>query len=72
MRMQGQGWIGAEGKMIAQGELFEFYIDGKLFGSTRRDSLKGDWVGIGLWASPGSAEIDIDNVKFWDLKHLLP
>ena len=54
--------------VIAQGEQFGFYINGKPFGYFQRDSLKSDWVGIGLWSSPGSAEIDVDNVKFWNLE----
>jgi hypothetical protein len=58
--------------VIAKGNEFAFYIDERPFVYVRDNRLHGERIDIGLWSSPGSSEIDFDNVKFWDLNNLKP
>jgi hypothetical protein len=58
--------------IIARGNRFAFYANGKPLLYAEDSLYQGDWVGIGVWSPNGSAEVDFDNVKFWDLNNLKP
>ncbi len=58
--------------VIAQGSRFAFYVNSKPFAYVEDVAFGGDWSSIGVWSPNGPAEVDFDNVKFWDLNNLLP
>jgi len=58
--------------VIAKDNRLAFYANGKPLTYLEDSSLNGDWVGIGVWAPNAPAEVDFDNVKFWDLDNLKP
>lgn len=58
--------------IIAKGNRFAFYTNGKPLIYVEDSSFDGDWVDIGVWAPNDPAEVDFDNVKFWDLDNLKP
>lgn len=58
--------------IIAKDKRFAFYANGKPLFSAEDSTWLGDWVDIGVWAPKGPAEVDFDNVQFWDLNNLKP
>jgi hypothetical protein len=58
--------------IIAKGNRFAFYANGEPLLFAEDGSLTGAWVGIGVWSPNGPAQVDFDNVKFWDLNNLNP
>jgi hypothetical protein len=58
--------------IIAQGDRFAFYLNGRPLGHIRDSTLQGAWISIGVYSPSGAAQVDLDNVKLWDLNNLLP
>ncbi|GEM_PF-1541551 len=58
--------------IIARGDRFAFYANGKPLLYVVNTQFDGDWVDIGVWSPNDPAEVDFDNVKFWDLDNLKP
>lgn len=56
--------------IIAKGDRFAFYANGKPLLYVVNTQFNGDWVDIGVWSPNDPAEVDFDNVKFWDLDNL--
>lgn len=58
--------------IIAKDDEFAFYVNDRFVGYKQDNSHHGSWVDIGVYAPNGPAEVDFDNVKFWDLNNLKP
>ncbi len=58
--------------VIASGNEFAFYANGRPILHATHRSLQGEYVSIGVWAPEDVAEVDFDNVQFWDLNNLIP
>lgn len=76
-RMIADGWSEEVGLdrttsviIIAQGNRFAFYANGRPLSSVLDAQYGGDWVDMGVYSTQGTAKADIDNVKFWDLDNL--
>ncbi len=59
--------------VMARGNEFAFYTNGRPFAHVKHNALQGgNDVSLGVYAPGESAEVDIDNVEFWDLNKLVP
>ena len=58
--------------IIAKGNRFAFFADGNPLVYAEDSTFRGTWGGLGVWSPSGTAEVDFDNVKFWDLNNQLP
>ncbi len=58
--------------IIAKGNQFAFYANNEPLLYVEDGTFSGDYVDIGVYAPNGTAEVDFDNVRFWDLKNLKP
>jgi hypothetical protein len=58
--------------IVIKDKRFAFYINDEPLAYFEDISFGADWAGPGVWSPEGTAEVDFDNVKFWDLNNLKP
>ena len=58
--------------IIAKGNQFALFINGKPLAYVSDSTFDGTWNGLGVWSPNGPAEVDFDNIKLWDLNNLNP
>ncbi len=56
--------------LIAQGDTFALYANNHPIIFTKDNSFHGSHINFGVWAPNEPAEVDIDNIKIWDLNNL--
>ena len=79
VRVVVEGWSDEAGlnrttsaTVIAKGNRFAFFANGKPLAYAVDSSFDADGAGFSVWSPSGPAEVDFDNVKFWDLNNLKP